>query len=212
MPNPAGARQYGRFIELADVREWLQMSQPASPSAGDRRLERIVDMACTWVQCRIGRPCSDQRFYERHDGWSGEYIMLEESPLIAVVSCKEYMSSGGTVTLPESTPENPVTGIQVDYETGRIMRTFAGYSWPRTFFPGSRNIEVIYRAGFNPTPPDLWLATVEMASYWWRNTQQTSRTLRAGEEYDSADTSGLWAGVPHRITDLIDSYRKVGIA
>lgn len=211
-----GARQYGTFITLADARGWLQWPNPTTQNKQDPQLQRVVDMACTWVQNFIGRPASDQLFQERHDGWSGEYIMLHESPIIEIVSCKEYKSSGGTQTLPESTPTNPVTGIQVDYETGRIMRTFAGYSWPRTFFPGSRNIAVEYRAGFNPTPPDIWAATSEMVAHWWRNVFQQSaeRTPGVGinNEYSPAESTGLWAGVPNRIVDLLKPYRRVGIA
>lgn len=217
MPNPAGARQYGNFITLADARGWLQFSTPTTESSKDPQLQRVVDMACTWAQNFIGRPAGDQEFFERHDGWSGEYIMLKESPVIEVVTCQEYKSSGGTQTLPESTPTTPVTGIQIDYATGRIMRTFAGYSWPRTFFPGSRNIEVKYRAGYNPTPPDIWVATMEMVAHWWRNVFQEGGLKAAGtgaaNEYDPlVTTAGLWQGVPNRIVGLLSLYRRVGIA
>lgn len=210
MANPAGARQYGDFITLADAKSWLQI--PNTDTTHDSSLQLTIDMACTWVQNYIGRPASSQEFRERHDGWSGEYIMLKESPIIELVSCTEWQSSGGSISLPESTPENPIDGIQLDYSTGRIMRTFAGYSWPRPFFPGSRNIEIVYLAGYNPTPPDIVVATLEFIAHWWRNTQQASREVLRPRDYDPAGPSGLWTGVPFRIIDLLEPYMKVGIA
>ena len=95
-----------------------------------------------------------------------------------------------------------------------MTRTFAGYSWPRPYFPGRRNIEVTYVAGYNPIPPDIWIATVELVAHWWRNTQQASRTFTPNQEYDptnDAGQSGLWQGMPYRVENLIAPYRKVSI-
>lgn len=214
-PVLAGSRQYGTFLTLTEMRQWLRWPNPTSASGNDPLLQRIVDMACTKIQGLVNRPVGAQTFYERHDGWSGEYIILKESPFLELVACTEWQSAGGPITLVESTPENPVDGIQINYATGLVMRTFAGYSWPRPFFPGSRNIEFTYKAGFNPVPPDLWMGTVELVKYWWENTQANA-SLRAGavSEYD-ADQSpadiGLWPAVPNRIIDMIDDYVKVGI-
>ncbi len=212
-----GARQYGNFLTLADARGWLGFPNPQNTSPQDANLQLVLDMACTWVQMFIGRPASAQEFFERHDGWGGEYIQLHESPVVEVLTCTEYQSTGGSISLSESTPENPIDGYQLNYATGRMMRTFAGYSWPRTWFPGSRNIEITYLAGFNPTPPDIRLATLEMIAHWWRNTQQESAnrlgSAGAAAEYDpEEDAPGLWQGVPFRIIDLLDSYRLTVIA
>lgn len=217
MAAPAGALQYGSYLTLAEVKDYMQWSTPTAASERDVILQRYVDMACTRVQRYIGRPASSQEFKERHDGWSGEYIMLKESPFLELVSCSEWQSSGGSISLPESTPENPVDGIQIDYATGRIMRTFAGYSWPRPFFPGSRNIEVVYRAGYNPTPPDLWLATCELVVHWWRNTQQAAAkgfggAIGGNRGYDpEQEQAGLWQGLPYRISTILDDYRKISV-
>lgn len=217
MAVPAGDHQYGSYITLADVKDYMQWSSPTSPSERDGVMQRFVDMACTQVQRRINRPASSQEFFERHDGWSGEYILLKESPVLELVSCSEWMSSGGAVQLTESTPENPVDGVQIDYATGRIMRTFAGYSWPRPFFPGSRNIEIVYRAGFNPTPPDLWIATVELVVHWWRNAQGSAGKGFGGQiggqgGFDpESETAGLWQGLPYRIAEILDTYRLPAI-
>lgn len=217
-PVVAGSRQYANYLTLDEVRGWLRYPNPTQATADDDNLQRVIDMACAKIQGFINRPVGAQLFWERHDGWSGEYILLKETPFLELVECVEWQSSGGPITLVESTPANPVDGVQINYATGRLMRTFAGYSWPRPFFPGSRNIEVTYRAGFNPIPGDLWIATVELVKHWWANTQQQTALrvpgLSAAAEYDPEDTrdpTGLFPAMPYRIEQLLATYLKVGI-
>ena len=201
------------YVELDDVKAWLQFPANAG-TAYDVNLQLVVDMACNWIQDEINRPVAPTTFTERHDGWSGDTIMLHYSPVLEIVEATEYQSTGGPNPLPVSTPNNPVDGIQLNNLTGRIMRTFAGYSWPRPFFPGSRNIEVTYVAGYNPVPPSIRMATYELIKYWWANTQQASRNIITAVEYDpqAPDTDPLWAGVPYRVSMLIAPYRLDVIA
>lgn len=204
--NPTSTPQWASYIDLEEAVEYLQLETTLKP-AEQTKLQRYIDSACTTAQSRAGRPFAPTQFQERHDGWSGEYIQLRYSPFLEYVLCREWQSSGGFVTLPESTPESPIEGIQIDYATAQIMRTFAGYSWPRPFFPGSRNIEVTYVAGFNPLPPDIWEATQELIAWKWRNTQQASRSWGPhGEEFDGNAHGGLYPGVPDRVALVFDSY------
>jgi hypothetical protein len=206
MANPTGTRQWATYLDYEETLDYLQISSTLTQRQ-QKILQRYIDSACTYGQNRSGRPLGPNRFNERHDGWSGEYIQLHFSPFLQLIQCQEWQSSGGFVQLPESTPENPVEGIQIDYGTSRIMRTFAGYSWPRPFFPGSRNVEVTYLAGFDPVPPDIWEATMELVAWKWRNTQQASRSIiPAGSEFDQDASDGLWPGVPNRIAMVFDHY------
>lgn len=204
--NPTSTSQWASYLDPEEVVGYLQLETDLTP-AEQIKLQRYIDSACTTAQSRAGRPFTPTQFTERHDGWSGEYVQLRYSPFLELVLCREWQSSGGFVTLPESTPENPVEGIQIDYATGRIMRTFAGYSWPRPFFPGSRNVEVAYVAGFNPLPPDIWEATMELIAWKWRNTQQATRAWGPGaREFEEPGQDGLYPGMPNRIAEVFDTY------
>lgn len=209
-----GTDQFVSFITPTDLLDWLQADVPSDPRVVTN-IQRVCDMACVWAQRYCGRPLARTTYSERHDGWSGSDIMLKKTPFLDLVLCQEYSSSGGTLNLPEATPtsnEN-TDGIQIDRGTSMIRRVFAGYSWPRTFFPGSRNISITYTAGYDPVPPDAWLATIEYASYWYRHTQQTRREgTRGGSDPDALDQqNGLWVGVPYRITALLDPFRVIAI-
>lgn len=215
MANQPSTQNSATYLDLDEVADWLQY--PSTPTGAEAtKLQRVVDMACSWAANYLNRPIAPTQFNERHNGWSGDTIMLRHAPFIQLVEAIEWQSSGGPVQLLESTPANPIDGIQINYATSQIKRTFAGYSWNKPFFPGSRNIEFTYIAGFNPIPPDIWIGTVELVAHWWRNTQQASRSFTPSSEYDPGQdaqgANGLWEGVPYRIVGLFDPYKKIAIA
>lgn len=206
--NPAGSVQWTTYLDMPEVLAWLQFtSAPTVGSNQSEMLQRLIDAACYIAQDIANRPLCPTTFYERHDGWSGEYIQLNYSPIVKLIQCQEWQSTGGMVQCAESTPENPIDGVQVDYDTGHIMRTFAGGSWPKPFFPGSRNIEVIYVAGYDPVPSNVWMATVQLVAFWWRHFYQASRTFTkdaGGPKREGG--SDLWPGVPNEIAQVFESY------
>jgi hypothetical protein len=207
MTAPVTTAFGGCYLDFAEVWPWLGMDN-APVGIAATRLQRLIDSACAVAQRGANRPFCPTRFQERHDGWSGEYIQLRYSPFLQLVSCTEWQSSGGPITLTESTPANPVEGLQIDYATSRIMRVFAGYSWPRPFFPGSRNIEVIYVAGFNPVPPDVWDATIDLVAYKWRSSQESPHWFQPpADEYGGQQTNPLFPGVPNRCAEVFEAYR-----
>jgi hypothetical protein len=210
MPIIATSEDWNSFLNINDVKAWLNFPSNAS-DAQDSNLQLIVDMACEFVGKYTNHPIN-VTYTERHDGWAGSQIMLNYYPIIELISATEFLSFGGTIDLPESTPENPVDGVQLNYLTGQINRVFQGYSWPRPFFPGQRNVEVTYIAGYNPVPPMLKTAALELVKHWWVNTQQASRQNQRPTEFDPGDTqNSLWQGVPYRIIALLDPYRRVVI-
>jgi hypothetical protein len=214
MANATSTIQWATYLDLPEVVEYLQFTN--TPNAVQTNmLQRFIDAACVRAQKMADRPLCPTQLMERHDGWSGEYLMLRYSPVLELVLCREWQSSGGFVTLPESTPENNnFDGVQIDYATGRLMRVFAGYSWPRPFFPGSRNIEVTYKAGYNPVDPDIWFATADLVAYWWRNTQQGSRTVfKTADQYGGEEQppNDLYPGVPDRIAAVFEAERLPSI-
>lgn len=184
MTAPVSTAFGASYLDLAEVSDYLQRDAP--PTGSEQvKLQRYIDGACAQAQGPSGanRPITPTRFQERHDGWSGDTIQLRYSPFLQLISCVENMSTGGPITLPEATPgNNSFDGIAIDYATSQIVRTFAG-GWPRPYFPGLRNIEIVYIAGFNPVPPDLWEATMELVAWKWRDSQEAPRWFGRQEEY-----------------------------
>jgi hypothetical protein len=205
---------WANYLDLQDdVKSWLQIQ--AANTTGDTRLQLMLDMACQFIQNFIGRPIAPTTFDRRFNGWSGwngAYLELPAYPVLEIISVTEWWGVSGPHYLTEQTPANQVDGFQCEYLRGLLTRVFPGLV-QRPWFPGSRNIEVVWVAGYNPIPADIKMATLELVAYWWRNTQQQSGARPGGPaaEYDPSATSGLWSGVPYRITDLLDPYVQVGL-
>ena len=199
-----------------DVLPWLQMTTRDLPqgSALAGNMQLITSMACEWVQDYLGRPVAPTTFTRRFDGWSGwsgAYLELPYSPVLEITAVTEYWGVSGPHVLSESTPTVQIDGYQCEWLTGRLIRVFPG-NVQKPWFPGSRNVEVTWTAGYNPTPPTFRTATLELIAHWWRNTQQQS-AIRAGADadYDPEESSGPFGGVPDRIYALLSPKTQIGI-
>lgn len=199
-----------------DVLPWLQMSASDIPSSGPlyTSMQLLTSAACEWVQDYLGRPVAPTTYTRRFDGWSGwngMFLELPYYPVLELVSVTEYWGVSGPHVLSESTPTAQVDGYQCEYLTGRLIRVFPG-NVSKPWFPGSRNVEVSWKAGYNPVPARIRMATLELIKHWWSNTQQQS-ALRPGAEpdYDPDEGSGPFSGVPDRIYAWLSPFSQVGI-
>jgi hypothetical protein len=207
--------QWVNYLDLQeDVKPYLQF--PHGVSESDTKLQLVLDMCCTWVQNYLGRPVAPTEFFRRFNGMSGNtgaYLSLPYYPVIEVEKVVEYWGTSGPHELAEQTPTEQGNSemFQLDPLRGVLSRTFQGLVL-RPWFPGARNVEVTWKAGYNPVPADIKLATLELVAHWWRNTQQASRSEPAPSEYDpEAPMSGMFAAVPERVVRLLSPYAQQGI-
>lgn len=207
---------WGNYLDLQDdVKPYLQFS--VLDSQRDMVLQATTDAACSWIQRYLGRPIAPTWFFRRFSGWSrftGSIITLPYYPILQIQSVVEYWGANGPHTLTLQTPENQTGNdmYQVDALTGLLTRTFMGLI-QRPWFPGNNNIEVTWQAGYNPVPAEVRLATLELIAYWWRNTQQASRSTiqPRGADYDTMTSNDLWPAVPNRITTWLQPFVQVGL-
>ena len=199
----------GTLVSLGDVKSWINYPNPTLAGPDDALLTNLLYAACSYIEQEIG-PVAPTSFVERFDGWGGDTIVLRHAPVISISYVNEYQSTGGLLTLTESTPAATVDGYQTDKVAGYIKRVFKG-NWPRTFFPGSLNIEVSYTAGRSPLPPTLALACLELVAHWWEQGHQANaRGFGAvtGDAYDAMSSGpGQWIGVPAKVTDKLKAFR-----
>lgn len=208
---------------VLDVKPYLQIT-PGNLTY-DSALSDITSMACEWVQTYLGRPIAPTQFFRRESGWTGwngAYLQLAYYPVLGTPTVVEYWGTSGPHTLTEQTPEQQSnTGggnvgdvFQIDRLKGLITRTFPGLI-QRPFFPGERNIEITWVAGYNPIPQQIRMATLELVNYWYRQTQEAVRTgsVTGSMEYgEGGASSDGWFAVPYRVTTLLEPFTQVGIA
>lgn len=198
-----------------DVKPFLQW--PSGSSTQDQLLQSTIDAACDWVQDYLGRPIAPTTFFRRFSGWSGmngAYLSLPYYPVLDLISVNEWWGTSGEHSLTEQTPANQ--GGQDVYQLvplqGLIVRTFTGLV-QRPWFPGSRNVEVTWVAGYNPVPPRWRRGTLLLIRYWWTTTQQANRAFRSQQDYPGQEGMQhvAWPAVPDDIAQMFQTGLQVGV-
>ena len=215
--------QWGSIIDVnADFLPYLQY--PAGKTDQLPALNLIAEAASDWCSTYLDKPIGPTTFFERYDGWagwSGSIILLPYYPVLQVNSIVEYWGLNGAHILAEQTPSeqfgvgftaaNPAPGVyQLNPRIGEIRRTFPG-NVQRSFFPGSRNIEITWTAGYSKIPAQIKLACLELATHWYQETQE--QPTIAGMYGNDPDTSGnkYWPAVPERVMTMLQPFRQQGI-
>jgi hypothetical protein len=215
-----GSETYSTYVDIdEDVKSWLQFNGLSTER--DQALQLITDAVCTEAARYLGRPIAPTTFgpadgvgkFDGAGGLNSGYIMLPRTPVIAVESVIEYQGDNPVELFEVDTVPPPADsdGYHIEYRTGRLTRVL-GRVWNRPFFPGADNVWVTWTAGYNPIPADIRWATLEWIAHVFRNTQQSARyqMSAAGDDAEMI-ASGLWTGVPNRITAALASYVKIGI-
>jgi hypothetical protein len=201
---------WSSYLDLEnDVKPWLQ-DNTINEAAQNAKLEMVIDDVCVWIQSYLGRPIAPTTFTRRFSGWSGwngAVIALPYYPVLATPKVVEWWGTSGPHELIEQTPEVQGGGemFQLVPLTGQIVRSFQGLV-QRPFFPGLRNIEVQWEAGYNPVPPDIKMATLRQIAHEWRKEQQASRSAPApagAEPEYGGPMMGLHPDVKARISPYL---------
>jgi hypothetical protein len=180
-PNLEVTPQFASYLDVTnDVIPWLQL-QSSPEDAQLKKLELTTSAICGRVQRYLGKPLAEIEFFQRLSGWpgfNGAVLALPYYPITQVIKIVEYRGTAGPFELVEQTPEENQGAsetFQVEPLSGMLIRTFQG-NLQRPWFPGSKNIEVTWKAGYNPLPDDIVMATLEYIKKWWDSTQQGSRS------------------------------------
>jgi hypothetical protein len=204
--------------------DWKPYNQyPLSKTDQDGVLDLIIGATTDWMSSYLDRPIAPTTFHERFDGWSGRggtTIMLPYYPVLQIHSMTEFWGLDGPHEIVEQTPAeqygvgftaaNPPGGTYaLNPRTGELTRTFPGLV-ERPFFPGHRNVEVTWTAGFDPIPNQIKLAALELANHWYRNTQE-QETIAGGIGRGGGERDALWPAVPNRVTMLLEPYKQQGV-
>jgi hypothetical protein len=152
--------------------------------------------------------------------------ILSVVPGVEFTMSQNYTGSTGTQTLNiqtagyilrEQTPSSQgAPGQQVfqcDYVHGVLIRSFQGLI-QRPFFPGLRNVEVTWTAGYNPVPPDIKFATLKLIKHYWNEEEQASRSAPGPRPVGGGYGEGVFA-MPDKdretCLNILSLYQQVGI-
>lgn len=203
--------QWQTYLDFdLDVKPYLEFT--SSNVKYDPQLQNITEMACTWVQNYINKavaPTTFTRFFDGNQGYQGSYLMLPYYPVLQVVSVVEWWGNSGPHTLNEQTPSNQGDGemYNINRQTGVITRVFSGMI-EKPWFPGARNVQITWVAGYNPVPKDIREATLELINYFYRNTQEAARMVGPNaDQYDQWQQAP--GSIPQHVYTLLQKYKPL---
>ena len=135
-------------------------------------------------------------------------IILDESPLIQVVSVEERTSQADAYTtlITDNSDSSGKYEYVVDDESDSIIRTNSTGNkyWPK----GVKAVKVTYKAGYTSTPQDLKLAVFDLIKYYMKD-ERKERMQIAGASVENQISSSLAGniGFPDHIKRILDMYK-----
>lgn len=199
----AGAPQ--QLVSIADAKEYALI--PSSDRTQDEKLLRFIRALRPIVE-NITGPIIPQQFDEWHDGGACHISLRHApktgfgtSPLLTLLACSEY---NGPVEWPLAIVASPDLGqlysVMLDVRLRRVVRRTAGGA-VQPFPSMPQAVHVIYEAGQNVVPDNVYEGTLELIRHNYQRTQQATGRLgnpysSGGEDRDSdISTEGIAHGL-----------------
>ena len=179
----------------------------------DARINVVIDQVSQLVKTYCGSTIVDYAStnkveYKNIKDPIVETIILDESPLIQVVSVQERTSQAEAyVTLiTENSDSSGKYEYVIDTDSDSITRTNSTGNkyWPK----GMKSVKVTYKAGYTSTPEDLKLAVFDLIKYYMKDERKERQTI-AGATIENQVSSSLAGniGFPDHIKRILDMYK-----
>jgi len=179
----------------------------------DARINVVIDSVSQLVKSYCGTSLIDYAStnkveYKTIKDSLVKTIILDESPLIQVVSVQERTTQADAyVTLiTENSDNSGKYEYIVEDESDSIVRTNSTgeISWAR----GPKSIKITYKAGYTSTPHDLRLAVFDLIKYYMKD-ERKERMSISGASVENALSSSLSGniGFPDHIKRILDMYK-----
>ena len=179
----------------------------------DARINVVIDQVSQLVKTYCGSTIIDYAStnkveYKNIKDSIVDTIILDESPLIQVVSVQERTSQADAyVTLiTENSDSSGKYEYVIDDESDSITRTNSTgtISWAR----GPKSVKITYKAGYTTTPHDLRLAVYDLIKYYMKD-ERKERMSVSGASVENALSSSLNGniGFPDHIKRILDMYK-----
>jgi hypothetical protein len=179
----------------------------------DARINVVIDSVSQLVKSYCGTSLIDYAStnkveYKTIKDSLVKTIILDESPLIQVVSVEERTTQADAyVTLiTENSDSSGKYEYIVEDESDSIVRTNSTgeISWAK----GPKSVKITYKAGYTSTPHDLRLAVYDLIKYYMKD-ERKERMSIAGASVENALSSSLNGniGFPDHIKRILDMYK-----
>ena len=135
-------------------------------------------------------------------------VMLDESPLVSIVSVQERESQADSyVTLiSENSDSSGKYEFTVDCDSDTIFRTTD--TADKMFPKGRKAVKVVYKAGYASTPADVKLACFDLVKYYLKD-ERKERLNISGASITNQVSSSIQGNIdfPDYIKRILDMYK-----
>ena len=179
----------------------------------DARINVVIDQVSQLVKTYCGSTIIDYAStnkveYKNIKDSIVDTIILDESPLIQVVSVQERTSQADAyVTLiTENSDSSGKYEYVVNDESDSITRTNS--TGNKYWAKGVKSVKITYKAGYTSTPQDLRLAVYDLIKYYMKD-ERKERMSISGATVENPLSSSLAGniGFPDHIKRILDMYK-----
>ena len=204
------------LTDLATAKTHLEI--PGADTTQDAKVERFINTASDFFEQYTGRKFITQTHTEYQDGRSTNRIMLRHWPITggpADGNTKPELSIDSKSVFDATSivdPDNYFVDSESTFELVLVGCSSSGSTFPR----GTRNIKVVYEAGYGTVgagdlPSDLVNACLDYVLWLYdrQNDRRIGRTNKSkGDENVSYEVS-----IPKSILDVLDNnYKRIDFA
>lgn len=182
------------LASLKAVKTYLGI-EPGVTTA-DELLERLLDAASNWLESQTRREFAEKEYTEWFDGDGSAAITPANYPITSITS----LTIDGVATALWTEQ----TGVGAAIVSGRIE--LFDPNGLLVFTKGRRNVKLVYKANFNPVPPDVVQAVIELVAWRYREKDRPGQNSQSG---GNTTVSFSQAAAPRSVLDVIEAYANV---
>lgn len=161
----------------------------------DALIQRLISAASTFIQRYCTAIIAETAYQEVRNGLGGARMMTKQSPIISVASV--YVNG---ISIPARGPLGPGSTTQPGgFVNDDRSVMLSGYDFCR----GAQNVTLNYTAGFDPTPPDIEQACIDIVGDWFK---RRDRIGKLSEGIEGQTISFTNAQIPPATLAVLNTY------
>lgn len=188
------------LTSLAVVKEHLNI--PALTTTFDSILERMINSSSLKIENYINRKVKKRAYTEYQDGRSNKRTLLKQWP--ADKPTEVWVDSSSEFT--DVTNKLAATDYDLDQDSeglglGIVLLNGLYFS------KGTRNVKIVYEAGYATIPYDLADACIWTVEYFYD--MRSDRRIGTSSKGKNNENINYYPDLPEVIKDQLDKYRRV---
>jgi hypothetical protein len=197
------------WVSLTDIKAQLAKLQFDYSLWSDDQIMGSLQLQQNWIERQMRRKLELQQFDDYYDGNGKERLVLDQYPVTEITALQ--------IVGPNESLNELVDVGTLLVDKARGVLTYTTWALPYNFFPeGCKNINVKYKAGYDPLPIEIIDATMkcvclDMIAGTPARTDidglKSVRVLNYSASYTGA-YSNLFAIWNEQIQDVINGFRR----